>query len=379
MKWDIVLKRIRTRLGETKTGFFTDQDILGEAQLIQLEIASYVGGVTQDFFTNFPFTSYEWAMSPRVETIEQIYLLADAYEYPLAHLVERPIYSSTYPSGRPDSWYFLRKEGPDGPMVGMYPAGTDGTTGTGTVTCSGTAVTGVGTLFTTELGVGQYIKVSGQTRIVSAITSATALTVTAAFSPAISSAASFTYAARTLARCKCTPLEYGLRVTYSGAASAATVAVTSTAVVLTTTTAGVTTTTTALIASYPTYSAMATYLATVSGFTADTPHDDVDRIRDLEVAAAVSCKSAYIELYDGIKLDKQLIPLLVKGTTATMRRRDNDEGRARSELNDYYKELKERRSAYKAQQFSVPTSVRNCYPYPSRTKEYRPHSISGWD
>mgnify|MGYP005636130647 CR=1 FL=1 len=61
------------------------------------------------------------------------------------------------------------------------------TAGTGVLTGSidpaaSTTVTGVGTLFTSELAVGDQITVSGETRTISAIASNTSLTVSAAFS-----------------------------------------------------------------------------------------------------------------------------------------------------------------------------------------------------
>jgi hypothetical protein len=71
-----------------------------------------------------------------------------------------------------------------GPTVGTV-------VGTGTISNTGTAVTGSGTEFDTQLAVGDYITASGQTVRVSAITSATALTTAPAFSPAVAGA-SFT-------------------------------------------------------------------------------------------------------------------------------------------------------------------------------------------
>jgi hypothetical protein len=62
----------------------------------------------------------------------------------------------------------------------------------GTISSSGTTVTGVGTLFTTIYGVGGTITASGQTQTISAIASATSLTTTAAFNPVISAGTSFT-------------------------------------------------------------------------------------------------------------------------------------------------------------------------------------------
>lgn len=64
--------------------------------------------------------------------------------------------------------------------------------GTGTVAASGTAVTGTGTLFTTEASVGDRITIAGQTRSITVIGSATGLTVDTAFSPAVSAGAYYT-------------------------------------------------------------------------------------------------------------------------------------------------------------------------------------------
>ena len=67
------------------------------------------------------------------------------------------------------------------------------TTGTGTVSSSGATVTGSGSAFTTELRIGDQIIASGQTRTVTALSSATSLTTDTAFSPVISGGTAFTY------------------------------------------------------------------------------------------------------------------------------------------------------------------------------------------
>ncbi|MBI2543411.1 MAG: hypothetical protein HYW24_04465 [Candidatus Aenigmarchaeota archaeon] len=61
--------------------------------------------------------------------------------------------------------------------------------GTGTISSSGTAITGTGTLFTTELSVGGNITASLQERKITAIQSPTSLTVTPAFSPDVTDSA----------------------------------------------------------------------------------------------------------------------------------------------------------------------------------------------
>ena len=55
----------------------------------------------------------------------------------------------------------------------------------GTISSAGTAVTGVGTAFLSQLAVGSTITAAGQTRTVTAIASDTALTVNTAFSPVL--------------------------------------------------------------------------------------------------------------------------------------------------------------------------------------------------
>lgn len=68
-------------------------------------------------------------------------------------------------------------------------------TGTGTITSTDTTntVTGSGTVFTTELSVGDTITANSQTRVITAITNNTSLTVNGDFSPDVSAGSSFTY------------------------------------------------------------------------------------------------------------------------------------------------------------------------------------------
>jgi hypothetical protein len=58
--------------------------------------------------------------------------------------------------------------------------------GTGTISSSGTTITGVGTLFTTELLVNSTIEADSETRTITAIASATSATIDTAFSIALS-------------------------------------------------------------------------------------------------------------------------------------------------------------------------------------------------
>lgn len=70
--------------------------------------------------------------------------------------------------------------------------------GTGTLTSSGTTVTGSGTAFTTQLSIGDIIVAGSQRRVVANIASNTSLTTRTAFNPTLSGA-SFTYVNTTVA------------------------------------------------------------------------------------------------------------------------------------------------------------------------------------
>lgn len=72
-----------------------------------------------------------------------------------------------------------------GPLAGTSPAGT--------ISSTGTAVTGAGTTFTTDAPVGTVIVVQSQYRLVTAVADNTNLTINAAFSPDISGQAYTTY------------------------------------------------------------------------------------------------------------------------------------------------------------------------------------------
>src|SRR5437773_5318963 len=72
------------------------------------------------------------------------------------------------------------------------PAG-EARTGTGTISSSGSTVTGSGTVFTTELHVGDMVTASGQMQAVSNIVSHTSLQTAFGFAPVIAGGSAFTY------------------------------------------------------------------------------------------------------------------------------------------------------------------------------------------
>lgn len=71
--------------------------------------------------------------------------------------------------------------------------GSPSQNGTGTISSSGTTVTGSGTNFTAQVGVGDRITASSQTRVITAVGGATSLTTNTAFSPVIDAGTAFTF------------------------------------------------------------------------------------------------------------------------------------------------------------------------------------------
>ncbi len=65
--------------------------------------------------------------------------------------------------------------------------------GTGTISSSGTTVTGHNTSFTTQLNLGDVIIANGQSRVVNSVVSDTSLVIESAFSPDLSAGTSFIY------------------------------------------------------------------------------------------------------------------------------------------------------------------------------------------
>jgi len=76
-------------------------------------------------------------------------------------------------------------------IYGSYSYGA----GIGTITSSGTTVTGVGTLFLSETFVDGYIESGGQKRKIVSITNDLSLTIDSAFTPDITVGAAYTYGA----------------------------------------------------------------------------------------------------------------------------------------------------------------------------------------
>jgi len=72
--------------------------------------------------------------------------------------------------------------------------------GTGTISASGTTVTGSGTLFTVEILVGEVVIANGEAKVVTAITDNVTLTINTAFQDSTPSGASFSIALRGVAR-----------------------------------------------------------------------------------------------------------------------------------------------------------------------------------
>jgi len=82
--------------------------------------------------------------------------------------------TATYPGAAIDAYYDSDGSGDWQNLVNAYQL-----TGTVSVGVGGTAVTGVGTDFLNEVAVGQYVTIAGETKIITAITSATAMAIAA--------------------------------------------------------------------------------------------------------------------------------------------------------------------------------------------------------
>jgi hypothetical protein len=71
------------------------------------------------------------------------------------------------------------------PVMQLFDQWTKNDTMQGTVTASSTTITGVGTIFTTQLRAGDVIMIAGQMRTIAAVASDTSASVTSGFSPSI--------------------------------------------------------------------------------------------------------------------------------------------------------------------------------------------------
>ena len=93
-----------------------------------------------------------------------------------------PIVEAKEENGKENYWIRVRIIGGNYGEEAKYEATPMGSvTGTGTISSSGINITGSGTGFTKEIRIGESITAAGQTRIVTAIASDTALTIDSAF------------------------------------------------------------------------------------------------------------------------------------------------------------------------------------------------------
>jgi len=361
MRWDTLVQQVRTQIRETSESFFKDQEIKRTAHFYQQQIAAAIGGIDMDFDVFFNFVA-ETSISKRCLRVHDVYYVLSGEQFLLYQMGKRPIILNEAQTNEPMIHYFLREEEPTGAVLGLYPTGESGTTGTGTISSSGTTVTGVGTAFLTDISVGQYIKSGTQKRQVTVVTNDTSLTTATAFSPALSGA-SYSIGMHCRVRGKGLPLLGGFRITYSGTASRATCQVTTAAVVLRTTTGGVVTTSTLSFATYLTYSALLTAINAVSGFSADTEHENSDATTYFEPTKEIECKGVYIDFFETIKIGAQFDHQLVKFTSATMLGSDKDHVGKRMELALAHDELRKMENDYKTQKTSAVGCLQDSYAY----------------
>ena len=92
-----------------------------------------------------------------------------------------------------DSETYFPENAPSKTISSIYEDYYEMGTGTGTITTVGTAVTGSGTSFTTELDISSYIEVGGNKRAVASITDNTNLVLETAFPADITTPSAFLY------------------------------------------------------------------------------------------------------------------------------------------------------------------------------------------
>ena len=370
IEWIDLVKLIRFTIGETEQNYFKDQALILQAHNIQMKIAAEINGITEDGYVFYnPSTvtddnitgQYEARLPRRCQFVLEASNQTEDSDQPLASIDGRPR-TWTYTQGTPYNYYVVTKQGHGnygGDYLGMFPGATT-YDGTGTLASSGTTVTGTDTSFTTELTAGQYIVSDSETRQISSITSDTELITTVAFTGLSSD--TFTCGARVRIRYTTLPLEYAYRVNYSGTADGCSIKSDSTNITITTTTSGVDTDNEFAYITYTTYGAMKAAMETVAGISVTSnhnPNDIIDsKIEDIE---STDIFNEYGYLFDTIRLDLQFNDLLLSGVVAMCRRRDNEEGRANTELQQFYRDLKASSARYATKEEYDGGPIKNVY------------------
>jgi len=116
-------------------------------------------------------------------TVNGPYLASSSYLCGLTNFVNK--YQSGSSTGGVSAYGYYGLCVVTRPTGGTIAFQTASTVGMGNISGSTTAITGIGTKFSTELAIGDEITVGNQTRTITGITNDTSLTVNSAFSPAL--------------------------------------------------------------------------------------------------------------------------------------------------------------------------------------------------
>ena len=363
MLWSDIEDNVRIELPEKAEAFFTSQAVRRRGAIRQMEIAAVTGGVT---------TSTTLYCSPLVDEVS---LPADFIEIEQAHNNGIPIYQIEEQRSYTESViglptdYYIRQDPAGVRKMGFYPLQA-GNTGTGTVSATTTAMTGVGTKFTEELEVGQKIASGTKLLEVASITSDTALTLVAAPATPVSATA-FTIGAVIPIKYKHIPPEYGLKIMFNRTtgATSATAQITTTTLSVVIAGGAWASTTTFTLASYATFAALVTAIkATVINATSPLWASSCDVSSGISPTLLEDTPLTYnimspfpAPFFLKPELTQECYPCLEAGIMYDLRKRDKEDTRAKLELQVYESKLADLRRTFQKRIQTHSIVVKNSY------------------
>ena len=348
MNWTDIVDLVRAELPEDSEAWFKDQQIIKLGSMRQTELANNIGGLGEDHYVFFEPNQVEGDVPFRLTYPDEVYRVVGTENRRLQPISGRPDIPN-YPYGDPYQFFIIDGSSRQKKTLGVYP-GAPSYTGTGTISSSGTSVTGTNTLFLTELSPGQKLVKGSDVRTIVTITSNTALTIDSAFTtPA--SGDDVVYGMRALIKGRFLPKEYALKFRYIGNATQATFIVTSTYLKITTTTGGTATPETFNFATYTTIPALkAAILSTssLSGIEVQITEESYSTAElSLSPTDVVDIYQKWGTILETVQLDYAFVPLLVRGIVVSCRRRDQDAYQSRADMQEYNAMLVDLRRQHK--------------------------------
>lgn len=171
------------RLDTTTEDWDVDAAIRSTREHVEHRTAlALVPRVVNQYFDCWPAAYFRLRLAPLISVASVVYKDEDGVETTLAtteYIVDTAKRIGEMHLANGKSWPSANLYASSGIKI-QYVAGYS-RAGTGTISTSGTTVTGVSSLFTTELAEGDLIVASGQIRAIATVTSATAATLDTAF------------------------------------------------------------------------------------------------------------------------------------------------------------------------------------------------------